>query len=203
MLKELTLSSFTAELGSAKPAPGGGSASALAGALAASLAKMVAELSGDGWDGLKASAGELVDTLLDLAERDTQAFNQVMAALQLPKQTDEEKQERRKALQLATRLATEVPLQVMESGLEALKLAQEVALRGSKNCLSDAGVAGLLAAAACRGAAYNVLINLPGLRDAEYAASARERLGQILSQVEELERAIAEHVTQALRFGNP
>lgn len=198
VLTELKITDFAAELGSSKPAPGGGSASALAGALAAALTKMVAQLSGEGWDGFLPQAQRLTDQLLHLVNKDTQAFNQVMSALQLPKGTDEEKQERRRALRLATRLATEVPLQVMEFSLEALALAQEVSLRGNKNCLSDAGVAALLAAAACRGAAYNVLINLPGLKGDEFASSARERMEEILQEAEALERATVDHVSRSL-----
>jgi len=198
LLTELRISEFAAELGSAKPAPGGGSASALAGALAAALARMVAQLSGEGWEGFLPQAQRLTEQLLHLVNKDTQAFNQVMAALQLPKGTEEEKQERKRALRLATRLATEVPLQVMEFSLEVLALAQDVAFRGNKNCLSDAGVAALLAAAACRGAAYNVLINLPGLRGDELAAAARRRVEEILRDVGVLEGTITEHVTQAL-----
>jgi len=199
VLTELKITDFAAELGSSKPTPGGGSASALAGALAASLVKMVAQLSGEGWDELIARAQRLTDQLLHLTNRDTDAFNQVMAALKLPKGTEEEKRERRRMLRQANRLATEVPLQVMEFSLQALALAREVAFRGNKNCLSDAGVAGLMAAAACKGAAYNVLINLPGLRGEEdLVASARERMAEILEDVQILESTIAAHVAQAL-----
>ena len=198
MLTEQKIREFATGLGSADPAPGGGSASALAGALAGSLVQMVARLSGEGWDDVIARAETLTDQLLHLVNRDTEAFNQVMAALQMPKETEEEKQQRRRALRLATRLATEVPLQVMEVSLQALALAREVALQGNKNCLSDAGVAGLLAAAACRGASYNVLINLRGLKRDDLAAEAKERLQDMLADVAGLESAVAHHVTEAL-----
>jgi formiminotetrahydrofolate cyclodeaminase len=194
LLTELKITDFAAELGSSKPAPGGGSAAALAGVLASSLAAMVARLSGEGWQEFIDKAQRLSGQLLDLVNRDTEAFNQVMEALKLPKGTEEEKRERSRALRQANRLATEVPLEVMELSLEILRLAFEVALKGNRNCLSDAGVAGLLAAAACRGAAYNVLINLPGLRDAEFASAARARLDETLKEAMDLESTIADRV---------
>lgn len=198
LLTKLTIQEFVEELGSKKPAPGGGSASALAGALAGSLAKMVANLSGEGQDETLSHSQVLVDQLLHLVNRDTHAFNQVMASFKLPKATDEEKKERSMAIQLATRLATEVPLQIMEVSLKVLVLAKEMALHGNKNALSDAGVAGLFAAAACRGASYNVLINLPGLKDQEFVAATKARLAEILEDVKVLEGFIADHVMNTL-----
>lgn len=198
MLTELSITGFAGELGSEKPAPGGGSASSLAGSLASSLVKMVAHLSGNGQEEIISKAQVLCNKLLNLVNQDTEAFNQVMAAFRLPKGTDEEKKTRRTAIQQATRLATEVPLEIMEVSLEVLKLAKEMALHGNKNCLSDAGVAGLLAAAACKGGSYNVLINLPGLKDEEFVATTKTRLVEILKNVEELEQQIAEHVRSQL-----
>lgn len=197
MLTELKVADFAAELASDKPAPGGGSASALAGALAAALASMVAQLS-EGQSEVTDQAGELVTNLLNLVNRDTEAFNQVMEAFKLPKQTEEEKKLRRERIQAATRLAAEVPLQIMKSALQALELAREMALHGNKNCLSDAGVAGLLAAAACQGAAYNVLINLPSLKDAEFVAEARWQVQEILGQADQVSQSLTQYVTSAL-----
>ncbi len=198
LLTELKIREFARDLGSEKPAPGGGSASALAGALASSLVKMVAHLSGEGQDEIISQSLALSDELLDLVNRDTEAFNQVMAAFRLPKGTDEEKRERRQAIQSATRIATEVPLRVVEVSLEVLKLAREMAFHGNKNALSDAGVAGLLGVAACRGASYNVLINLPGLKDEEFVSTTKKRLGVLLSEAADLEEIIGSHVRGAL-----
>lgn len=194
----MTLREFANDLGSEKPAPGGGSASGLAGALAASLVKMVAHLTGEGQETIIARSQELADELMDLVNRDTDAFNQVMAAFKLPKGTDEEKAQRRQAIQAATRLATEVPFRVVEVSLEVLKLAKEMAFFGNKNALSDAGVAGLLGVAACRGAAYNVLINLPGLKDEEFVTKTKTRLDELLKEVKELEETIGAHVLDTL-----
>lgn len=194
MLTDLSMQKFVEDLGSEKPAPGGGSASGLVGALASSLVKMVAHLSGKGQEEIISQCQELTDELLDLVNRDTEAFNQVMASFKLPRETDEEKRERRNAIQAATRLATEVPLRIMEVSLDTLALAKEMAQHGNKNALSDAGVAGLLGAAACKGASYNVLINLPGLKDEEFVTATKERLGEILEEAEILGKSIAAHV---------
>ena len=198
MLTELTVKEFAKDLGSEKPAPGGGSASGLAGSLAGSLVKMVAHLSGKGQEEIISRSQMLVDELLDLVNRDTEAFNQVMASFKLPKGTDEEKTARRQAIQAATRLATEVPLRIMEVSLDVLILAKEMAFHGNKNALSDAGVAGLLGVAACRGASYNVLINLPGLKDEEFVAITKKRLEELLDEANELEKIIGDHVRGAL-----
>lgn len=195
---QLKVQAFLEELGSNKPAPGGGTASALAGSLASSLVKMVAHLSGEEHEETISRAEVLTNQLLHLATRDTEAFNQVMAAYKLPRKTDEDKKQRSQAIQHATRLATEVPLQIMEVSLNVLALAKEMAVHGNPNTISDAGVAGLLGVAACRGASYNVLINLPGLKDQEFVAATKSRLEEILGDVEELERLVANHVTDTL-----
>ena len=195
----MTIAEFTGVLGSKSPAPGGGSASGLAGALAASLVKMVAHLSGEGHEEIVSQGQVLADQLLDLVNQDTDAFNQVMASFKLPKGTDEEKQERRQAIQAATRLATEVPLKIVEVSLAVLELAKEMAFHGNKNALSDAGVAGLLGVAACRGASYNVLINLPGLKDEQFVGATRKRLEELLLEVDALEETIESYVRGSLR----
>ncbi len=199
MLTDLKVEEFIKEVGSNQPAPGGGSCSALAGALAASLAQMVAHLSGEAHADVVPNARVIADRLRHLTNRDTEAFNLVVAAYRLPRRTEQEKKERRAAIQAGTRMATEVPLQVMEVSLQALVLAKEMALHGNPNTISDAGVAGLLAAAGCRGAAYNVLINLPGLKDREFAAEAKHRLDEILASVDRLDTEIKEHVNRALK----
>lgn len=198
LLTELTIKDFAADLGSEKPAPGGGSASGLAGALACSLVKMVAHLSGEGQEETISRSQVLADELLDLVNKDTDAFNQVMASFRLPKGTDAEKSERRNAIQAATRLATEVPLRIVEVSLEVLNLAKQMAFYGNKNALSDAGVSGLLAVAACRGASYNVLINLPGLKDERFVTNTKEHLQNLLKEADQLEEIIGDHVRQSL-----
>lgn len=189
---------FMEELGSNKPAPGGGTASAIAGSLASSLVKMVAHLSGEEHQSVILTATDLGNQLLNLATKDTEAFNQVMAAYKLPRQIDEEKAMRVQAIQAATKLATEVPFAIMELALEVLVLAKKVAFTGNPNTISDAGVAGLLAVAACKGASYNVLINLPGLKDEQFVTETKTKLNNILQKVTELEVALENHTVTTL-----
>jgi formiminotetrahydrofolate cyclodeaminase len=208
MLVEKRLNDFLAETASSSPAPGGGSASALAGALGAALSEMVINLTVGKKKYLDVSA-ELADLLPKLAgirnelqeaiDRDTSAFNKVMAAFKLPKETDDEKAERRQAIQDATLQATEVPLSVMEKALEAMRMTLTVAQKGNRNSISDAGVAGLLLATAIDGAAYNVKINLPGLpEDLPFRREAQEKLETINVEKGELAKRIAETVEMNL-----
>ncbi|MFI5357600.1 MAG: glutamate formimidoyltransferase [Opitutales bacterium] len=173
-LARMDLRAFADETASESPAPGGGSISAYAGALGASLGTMVANLSAhkSGWDARWeefsqwAEQGQrLKDGLLALVDEDTQAFNAIMAAFGLPKGSDSEKAARSAAIQSATRRATEVPLRVMQLSAEALPLALAMAERGNPNSVSDAGVGALCACAAVRGAYLNVRINAKGLTD--------------------------------------
>ncbi len=208
MLVEKRVGDFLAETASSAPAPGGGSASALAGALGAALAEMVINLTVGKKKYLEVSA-ELADLLPKLAglraelqeaiDRDTAAFNEVMAAFKLPKETDEEKAKRRRAIQDATLKATEVPLGVMEKALEAMRMTLTVAQKGNRNSISDAGVAGLLLAAAVEGAAYNVKINLPGLpEDLPFRREAQEKLDAVLAEKSDLAKKIADAVAANL-----
>lgn len=208
MLIDKKVKDFLSETASSSPAPGGGSGSALAGALGTALAEMVINLTVGKKKYAEVSA-ELADLLPKLAavrqelqdavDRDTEAFNMVMAAFGLPKETDEEKSTRRKAIQEATLKATEVPLGVMETAMKALEMTLTVAQKGNKNSISDAGVAGLLLSAAIDGAALNVKINLPSLPDDHpYKAEASEKLGSILAGKKRLAADIQEAVAQNL-----
>jgi formiminotetrahydrofolate cyclodeaminase len=132
-------------------------------------------------------------------DEDTEAFNLVMDAFGLPKETDDEKAVRRKAIQDATLKATEVPLSVMEIALDALELTSIVAEKGNKNSISDAGVAALMLAGAIDGAAYNVRINLPGLpEDMPFRKEAEGKLEDIELKKLELADAIQETVMENL-----
>lgn len=197
MLTSLSLTAFFDQLASRRPTPGGGSASAIAGAMAGALVQMVASLSGEGQEETLAQGQVLINQLAHLANCDADAFNEVMAAFQLPKTTEQEKQRRSQAIQKATETAVEVPLKVMDLSLRALRLAKEIAVHGNPNALSDAGVAGLLSTAAVKGASYNVLINLPGLKDSEYVAAAKRRVAEMLAITKQLETELADYVLQA------
>ena len=208
MLIDKKVKDFLSETASSSPAPGGGSGSALSGALGTALAEMVINLTVGKKKYAEVSA-ELADLLPKLAavrqelqgavDRDTEAFNLVMAAFGLPKETDDEKSIRRKAIQEATLKATEVPLGVMEAALKALEMTLTVAKKGNKNSASDAGVAGLLLSTAIDGAALNVKINLPGLPDDHpYKLEASKRLESILADKQKLAADIQEAVAQNL-----
>jgi len=178
-LVDMTLTGFADETASESPAPGGGSISAYLGALGASLAAMVANLSSHktGWDSrwkefsAYAEKGMAIQqALLALVDEDTLAFNKVMDALGMPRGSDAEKAERKKALQEATQLATEVPLQVMKRAHETFALIKAMAETGNPNSVSDAGVAALCARSAVMGAFLNMKINAAGLEDKAYVS---------------------------------
>jgi glutamate formiminotransferase/formiminotetrahydrofolate cyclodeaminase len=174
-----SLRGFMDRLSSAAPAPGGGSIAALCGALSVSLSAMVAQLTsgkkghehqGDQWDALAVQAQRLKEAFLTDVDADTAAFDAIMAAFSLPKDTDAHKAARRAAVQSATLGATLVPLRVLQRSVQAIEAATQAAA-GNRNARSDAGVAGLTARAAAEGAYYNVLINASGLADKARAAA--------------------------------
>jgi len=173
-LVERSLRDFIAETALSSPTPGGGSASALAGALGTALAEMVINLTvgkrkyADVSAELAALLPKLAQIRADLeaaVDRDAAAFNEVMKAYSLPKETEAQNRARAAAIQEATIGATQVPLGVMEAALKALEMTLIVAQKGNKNSASDAGVAGLLLSSALDGAALNVRINLASLPD--------------------------------------
>jgi glutamate formiminotransferase/formiminotetrahydrofolate cyclodeaminase len=183
-LSGLSLRAFADELSTDSPAPGGGSVSALCGALSAALSSMVANLTvgKKGYEktqkelkALAVRAQKLKDELLRAVELDSAAFAKVMDAFKLPKGTEEQKAEREKTVEAATKEATLIPFQVLESSIALMKMAKKVALKGNKNSLSDAGVAGLAAQSAGEGAYYNVRINLPGIQDAEFKSRIKKQ----------------------------
>src|SRR4051812_24661854 len=189
-LVKMDLRQFCNETLSDSPAPGGGSVAALMGALGVSLGGMVANLSAGkrGWEDKLAyfsdwavKAQQLKDELLFLVDEDTAAFNKVMAAFGLPKDSAEEKSARSAAIQSANKYAAEIPLRVMETASRAYPLLADMAEKGNPASISDVGV-GLLAVRACiEGAAMNVRINLSGLKDEKLASSLRERVQQVMS----------------------
>ncbi len=167
-----TLKEFAGNLASGAPTPGGGSASAYAGALGVSLYIMVLEVArGKVEDSAPiGQAGHGVcyrcsERLLKLVDLDTEAFDAVMKAFKLPKETEEEKAVRRAAIQAAMVHAAEVPLETMETALQALEMGEAAVEHGAQTAASDVGVGTLLLIAAITGAGYNVAINLPSIKD--------------------------------------
>jgi glutamate formiminotransferase/formiminotetrahydrofolate cyclodeaminase len=192
-LLKMNLRQFCNETLSDSPAPGGGSVAALMGALGVSLGGMVANLSAGkrGWDhkldyfsDWAVKAQQLKDELLVLVDEDTAAFNKVMDAFALPKDSAEEKEARAAGIQLATKGAAEVPLKVMETASKSYQLLSEMAEKGNPASVSDVGV-GLLAVRACvEGAAMNVRINLAGLKDEKWKSALLEKLQRIRAESE-------------------
>ncbi len=180
--------------------PGGGSAAAVAAAVAAGLVGMVAELTlGRGeYAAFEAAAREiqgaassLRSQLLELAQEDSEAYEALVRARRLPRDSDEDRSLRRAALENATREATRVPLRTAQSAAQLLSLAGQVAPIGNRNAITDAGVAADLAAAALRGALLNVRVNLPGLPEQdELRVEAKRELTRLDAAVTEDEARV-------------
>ena len=171
-LAELTVDGLLERLSSSAPIPGGGSAAAIAGAMGAGLVAMVAALTVGRAEyaeaepmarKLGAAAASVRDELIDLAQRDSEAYEAVVRARRLPRDTDEQRAARTASLADAMRLAAEIPLETARVAARAVELAARIAPIGNRNAASDAGVAAQLASAAVRGAILNVRINLPYL----------------------------------------
>ncbi len=196
-----SVTSFVSSVAAAAPTPGGGSVAAHAGALAAALAQMVAALTvgkkkyvevEDEMRSVGLQAAALVNELTALVERDARSYDGVAAAYRLPKETPEAVATRQAAITDALIAATEVPLSTARACTHTAELAAAVAERGNTNATSDAGVAALLAHAACRGAAYNVRINVAALDDRSLGADlVREATTLVTICGEHADRATA------------
>jgi glutamate formiminotransferase/formiminotetrahydrofolate cyclodeaminase len=198
-LVNMTVDAFTKELASNSPAPGGGSVAAVAGAMSAGLASMVAALTFDkkGFEELRpemervgAKAQEVMGAQLKAVDSDTAAFNKVMDAMSMPKNTDEQQAARQRAIEDANKGATMEPLGTLERTIPALECAMATAEKGNPNSLSDAGVAGLMGRAGAWGAYYNVLINLQGIEDEKWCKEIRKRADALVQEAEKKAQAI-------------
>ena len=207
MLNTKTVNEFLDELASDSPAPGGGSVAALSAALGAALISMVCRLTigkkkyadvRDEMEAMLKRSEELRASFSELAEKDTEAFDSVMRAFAMPKETEEQKLRRTATIQEATKSATLVPLNVMQLCVEALSLTKTVAEKGNTNSISDAGVAALMLQAACSGAALNVRINLAALEDKHFVDETTEKLNKIQNDVEKLSSEILKLTNQKL-----
>lgn len=204
-LIRMTLKGFARETASESAAPGGGSVSAYMGALAAALGAMVANLSAHkrGWDDRwkefsdQAVKGQdIMERLLKLVDEDTVAFAKIMNVFSMPKGTEEEKAARAEAMEKATLYATQVPLRTMQTALEAMPLALEMARKGNPASASDAGVGAIAALAAVKGAQLNVRINAAGLKDRAMADSLTAEAEKIAEEAAEKEAEILSEVNK-------
>ena len=188
-LTGMTLNAFSEELASDSPAPGGGSAAGYAGALAASLGTMVANLSAHktGWEekheffvdwAVKGQDGR--KKLIQLVDEDTDAFNALMSAFRLPKESDSDKKTRVTAIQKATRRAIESPLNIMRISHQQFELLEAMTNEGNPNSVSDAGVGASCALAAVEGGWLNVMINMSGLKNKTKAEEYKREADELL-----------------------
>lgn len=195
-LVSMRTADFVDEVSNDSVAPGGGSVAALAGSLGAALASMVGNLTvgkkgyEHNWKDLSAlavKAQALKERLLDAVDEDTAAFNGILEANRLPKATEEERALRDEAIEAANKRAAEVPLVSARACLEAAALCVEAAGKGNVNSVSDAGVGAIMARSGAIGAALNVLINLGGVKDREFAGRLENDASRIIVEAESVE----------------
>ncbi|MBD3217486.1 MAG: hypothetical protein GF310_04360, partial [candidate division Zixibacteria bacterium] len=205
--REGGIKEFIEAVASQAPAPGGGSVSACAGSLAGALAGMVCRLTvnkkkyedvKDELSEVMMKADGLKEELFNLIAEDAKAFDDVMAAMKMPKDTEAQKEERNKAIQKSTINATRIPLKVMELSYEAIKCSQIVAEKGNVNSLSDAGVSSLAGRTAVIGAYMNVKINIPGIEDESVKNEIQEKAEKIRKDAVELAQKIENDVISRL-----
>ena len=198
---------FVDEVSRDTPAPGGGSIAALAGAIGAALAAMVANLtvgkSGfagryEELDALAVRAQGIKDLLLAAVDEDTQAFNGVMEALRMPRETPEQKAARSEALQSGYKRATEVPMQTARHCRAALELCLAAARCGNDVMITDAGVGALFSLAGVRGAAYNARVNLKSIKDADYVKRTGAEIVRLVDESREIAESVEREVERVM-----
>jgi len=204
-IKNKQLQELLGELAGASATPGGGSAAALAGAMGAALVSMVCTLTSgkprfaaveDELQGVLAEAEFLRRRLVDLAEADSHAFDQVMAAYRLPKGTLEEQTQRHAAVQAALGQATQVPLETAEACASVVRLAAQVVAKINPSTLSDAGTAALLGEAGLRAAQLNVMTNLAAIHDPAFVQAKQQALNVLLTDVDQAKERVVAYVVE-------
>ena len=191
-LDQVSVRNFIRELSSSSATPGGGSVAALCGAMGAALSAMVARFTvgreefRDAWErmeGIKQGADGLAERFLTLVQEDTDAYQEVLAALQLPKKTEKGKALRREAIQKAMKKASRVPLETLRASEKLIHMAKEVLEQGNPNTITDAGAAVQLAYTAAAVAAYNVRINLSTVKDNVFVEGCKRQVEEILERI--------------------
>ena len=207
LLADYSVKDFTKLLASDAPAPGGGAAAALNGAIGIALTSMVAALTvgrakyaehADFVAELSQTAARLQADFLAAMEEDARAFNEVGAVFRMPKETDAEKGARKEAMQAALKICTKPPYRMMELSLEALLLTQSAIGKTNSSAASDLGVAALSLKAAVQGAWLNILINIGGIGDAAFAAEYRAKGEGILEKALPVADAVYEEIRMSL-----
>jgi len=199
MLADKTLKEFLQETASSAPVPGGGSVAALSAGLAAALTAMVANLTigKKGYEGLEEEmeriakeAEQYRDKFIEYIDKDSESFNQVMAAFKLPKETEEEKEIRKEMIQRSYKTAALVPLEVARNGLKIMDIIEIVVVKGNKNAVTDGAVAAMMARTATLSALYNVKINLGSIKDTEFVEKVSKEVVEIEEKVVKVEKEI-------------
>jgi len=203
MLVDKKLEEFLDELASSSPAPGGGSVSALLGALSSALTSMVCRLTENkkGYEGVRGEIKKVLEEsemlrkrVTELIDEDTEVFNEVMSAFKMPK----EDLGRPKKIQDVMKKATEVPLKTMRECYKALELTRVVADKGNVNSVSDAGVAALTANTGVLAASLNAIINLKFIKDSEFIEKTTQEVTDLTKKSSELNKEIMRIVTQKI-----
>lgn len=203
MLTALTIKDFLAKTAGNDPVPGGGSISALNGALAAALAEMVAGLTigrkkyaeyEEEMKSLAAHFEQIRRQLVEDVDRDSDAYNRVFAAFKLPKDTDEEKAARNTAIQNETKHAAEVPMDVARKVCAILPLLEQIVHKGNQNAVTDGCVATMCARTAILGALMNVRINLSSIQDASYVSHMEAEAKELERKAIETEQQVLNHL---------
>ena len=208
MIKDQSISAFLDELASNSPTPGGGGAAAIMAAIGAALASMVCNLTlgkksyekGDVelQDALK-KANALSCQLSDMSQADADAFNGVMSAYGMAKESDEEKSARSEAIQAALKEATDVPLACAKLAREVMNISKLVAEKGNKNAITESGISVLVAYAALRSSSLNVYINIGVIKDEAFTSDRQKQLEQVLEGSDDLLEAVNSTVKECLK----
>ena len=207
MFVDKSLKDYVLQVKSGEPTPGGGSVAALAGSLGAGLTSMVGNLSfgKKAYEELDAETKsemenafnqvqKSIDRLNEIVDEDTKAFDKVMEAFKLPKETEEEKKARSEAIQEGYKIALEVPLECAEECYKVLELQNVFAHNGNINAITDIGVGALLAATGLEGAILNVKINLQAIKDEKYRKEIEEKVDTLLKDGNELKEELMKTV---------
>lgn len=206
-LKSMKITDFNDLLSSDSPAPGGGSVSALSGALSSALISMVTQLTFNHKkykeynkiiEKVANDAQELLRKFTELIDRDTEAFNVYMNARRMPKKKEADKIKRTKALKEASKIVTNVPFETLKLSAKLLGLSEIVAKKGNKNAISDAGVSAMQAEVCAEGAYLNVIINLPTINDKDFVKEVKNEADEILAKVKKDRRKIVNFVKNKL-----
>jgi len=203
MLADMSVVDFLDETASNSPVPGGGSIAALSAAFSAALTQMVANLTlgKKGYEDVQEEvglvvkeAGKMKDFFVEYIDKDSDAFNEVMNAFKLPKDTDEKMEYRKKAIQEATKTAALVPLDIAREAYKIMDIAKFVVEKGNKNAVTDGAVATMLSRTAVLSALYNVKINLSSIKDKEFVEKVAEEVDELEKNVKLKEEEILSKV---------